>query len=203
MNILLNVPSGNGRVRSQMVKVILYCQTKYNTLCSKTTMYCLLEKHAKGINIFGECKGKGQLQICSEDDVEEIVESWELEVGNTYNRTDAELLLKKKQAANLEKAGFTNIIDRSILINTVNNYAAMLADEATIVISQSCIPKSNTWYAAENSIRGSIATLGVITSTHFINVDKEDDDICAEVKSLPCGTRKMYDMASDYFGIPC
>ena len=121
MNILLNVPSGNGRVRSQMVKVILYCQTKYNTLCSKTTMYCLLEKHAKGINIFGECKGKGQLQICSEDDVEEIVESWELEVGNTYNRTDAELLLKKKQAANLEKAGFTNIINRNISINTVNN----------------------------------------------------------------------------------
>jgi len=62
--------------------------------------------------------------------------------------------LKKKQAANMEKAGFTNIIDRSISINTVNNYAAMLADESTITISQSYIPKSNTQYTAdaENSI---------------------------------------------------
>jgi len=107
-------------------------------------------------------------------------------------------MLKKKQAANMEKAGFTNIIDRSISINTVNNYAAMLADESNIAISQSYIPKSNTRYAAENSIRGSIATLGVIASTHFINDDKEDDDIRAEIKSLPSGTRKMYDMATDY-----
>ncbi len=109
-------------------------------------------------------------------------------------------MLKKKQAANMEKAGFTNIINRSISINTVKNYAAMLADESSIAISQSYIPKSNTWYAAENSIRGSIATLGVIASTHFINFDKEDDDICAEIKTLPSGTCKMYDMAADYFG---
>jgi hypothetical protein len=137
-----------------------------------------LEKHAKVINIFGECKGKGWPQICSEDDVKEIAESWEGEVGKTYNGTDVKLMLKKKQAANLEKARFTNIIDRSISINTVNNYATMLADEATIAISQSYIPKSNTSYAAENSIQGSNGTLGVIASTLFINVDKEDDDIC-------------------------
>jgi hypothetical protein len=113
-----------------------------------------------------------------------------LEVGKTYNRTDVKLMLKKKQAANMEKAGFTNIIHRSISINTVNNYAAMLADESTIAIFQSYIPKSNTWYAAENSIQGSIATLGVMASTHFINVDKEDDDICAKIKSWPSGTCK-------------
>jgi len=108
-------------------------------------------------------------------------------------------MLKKKQAANMEKAGFTNIIDSSKSINTVNIYAAMLADdESTIAISQSYIPKSNTRYAAENSIRSSIATLGVIASTHFINVDKEDDDIRVEIKSLPSGTHKMYDMAAVY-----
>jgi hypothetical protein len=204
VNILSNVLIGDGsvrsRVRSQVVKAILDRQMHYNTPCSKTTIYRLFDKHANGINIFGECKGKGRPQICSDHDVKEIAESWELEVGKTYNRTDVELMLKKKQAATMEKAGFTNIIDRSISINTVNNYAAMLADESTIAISQSYIPKSNTRYAAENSIRGSIATLGVIASTHFINVDKEDDDIRAEIKSLPSGTRKMYDMATDYFG---
>ena len=156
VNILPNVTIGDGCVRScewhQVVKAILDRQMHYNTPCSKTTIYCLFDKHANGINIFGECKGKGRPQICSDHDVKEIAESWELEVGKTYNRTDVELMLKKKQAATMEKAGFTNIIDRSISINTVNNYAAMLADESTIAISQSYIPKSNTRYAAENSI---------------------------------------------------
>ena len=110
-----------------------------------------------------------------------------------------ELMVKKKQTENLERAGFKNIIERSISWNTVNNYTAMLANESTIAISQSYIPKSNTWYAAENSIKGSIATLGVIASIHFITVDKEDEDIRAEVKSLPDATRKMYDMTTDFF----
>jgi hypothetical protein len=45
-------------------------------------------------------------------------------------------MLKKKQAANLEKAGFKNIIERSICVRSVHNYAPMLADDGTIEISQ-------------------------------------------------------------------
>ncbi len=90
VNILSNLAIGDGCVRShvwsQVVKAILDCQMQYNTPSSKTTIYRLFDKHANGINIFGECKGKGWLQICSEDDVKEIAESWELEFGKTYIR---------------------------------------------------------------------------------------------------------------------
>jgi hypothetical protein len=75
-----------------------------------------------------------------------------------------------------------------------------LADEGNIAISQSYISKSNTCYAAENSIQGSIATLGVIAATHFISVEEEDTDICAEMKLLPNSTRKLYDIVTDFFG---
>jgi hypothetical protein len=109
-------------------------------------------------------------------------------------------MLKKKKAANLEKARFKDIIERRICERTANNYAAMLDNEGTIAISQSYIAKSNTQYAAENSIRGSIATLGVIASTHFITFDKENPDVCAELKSLPAATCKLYDMATGFFG---
>jgi hypothetical protein len=61
-------------------------------------------------------------------------------------------MLKTKQAAYLEKAGFKNIIKRSICESTVNIYASMLADEGTIAISQWYIAKSNTQCATENSI---------------------------------------------------
>jgi hypothetical protein len=61
----------------------------------------------------------------------------------------------------------------------VKNYTAMLAKESNIAILQSYISKSNTRYVAENSIYGSIATLGVIATTLFITIDKENDDIRA------------------------
>ena len=80
------------------------------------------------------------------------------------------------------------------------NYSALLADEGNIAISQSYISKSNTRYAAENSIRGSIATLGVIAATHFISVEEEDADIRAEMKTLPKSTRKLYDIVTDFLG---
>ncbi len=70
VNILSNVPIGDGCVRSrerhQVVKAILDRQMHYNTPCSKTTIYRLFDKHAHGINIFGECKGEGRPQICSD-----------------------------------------------------------------------------------------------------------------------------------------
>jgi hypothetical protein len=52
----------------------------------------------------------------------------------------------------------------------------------------------------ENSICGLIATLGVVASTHIITINKENDDIRAEIKSLPAATPKMYDMVTDFFG---
>jgi hypothetical protein len=72
--------------------------------------------------------------------------------------------------------------------------------KAALPLSQSYTSKSNTCYAAENSIRGSIATLGVVAATHFIPVEEENADIRAELKSLPAATRKLYDMATDIIG---
>ncbi len=95
-----------------------------------------------------------------------------------------------------------NIIKTSISDATVRNYSALLADEGNISISHSYTSKSNTWYAAKNSICGSIATLGVIATTHFIAIDKEDEDICAKLKSLPEATCKLYDIVTDIFGTP-
>lgn len=104
------------------------------------------------------------------------------------------------QTEKLEKAGYKNIIEQSICDNTVKNYFALLADEGSFAISQWYISKSNTRYATENSIRGSIATLGVVAATHFIPVEEENADIRAELKSLPSANRKLYNMATDIIG---
>ena len=120
MNITLNVHSDNHRLGFATANAIDDHNKQHNTPCCRRTIYCLLEKHAKGINIFGQCKGTG---------CKEIAQSWELEVGNTCTKLDIKLMLNKKQATNLEKTGLKSIIKRSICENTVTNYASMLADE--------------------------------------------------------------------------
>ncbi len=132
--------------------------------------------------------------------MKQIAQSLEVEVGKTYTGSDVELMIKKTQAENVESDGFKPIIEKSISRWTVKNYTAMLTKESNIAISQSYISKSNTRYAAENSICGLVATLGVIATTHFITIDKENDDIRAEIKLLPAAICKMYDIVTDYFG---
>ena len=100
----------------------------------------------------------------------------------------------------MEKARYKNIIETSICDSTLRNYSALLANEGNIAISQSYTSKSNTRYAAENSIRRSIATLRVVAITHFITVKEEDADICAEMKSMPAATSKLYNRVTDFFG---
>ena len=132
--------------------------------------------------------------------MKQIAESLDGEVGKTYDKSDVNMMIKKVQTEKLEKAGYKNIVINSISDSTLKNYSALLADEGNIAISQSYISKSNTCYAAENSIRGSIATLGVIAATHFISVEEEDTDIRAEMKTLPKSTRKLYDIVTDFLG---
>jgi hypothetical protein len=134
--------------------------------------------------------------------MKQIAKSMEDKVGKTYNKSDVKMMLKKIESEKLETTGYKNIFETSISDSTVRNYSALLADEGNISISHSYTSKSNTRYAAENSIRGSIETLGVIATTHFITVDKEDEDIRAELKSLPEATRKLYDLVTDFFGAP-
>jgi hypothetical protein len=129
-----------------------------------------------------------------------IAESLDEEVGKTYDKSDVKMMIKKIQTEKLKEAGYKNIINKSICDSTLRNYSALLANEGNIAISQLYISKSNSCHAAESSIHGSIATFGVVATTHFISVEEEDADICAEMKLMPESTRKLYDMVIDFFG---
>jgi len=83
--------------------------------------------------------------------MKQSAESLDGEVGKTYDKSDVKVMIKKVQTEKLEKAGYKNIVNKSISDSTLMNYSALLADEGNIAISQSYISKSNTRYAAENS----------------------------------------------------
>ncbi len=63
-------------------------------------------------------------------------------------------------------------------------------------LTQSSIAKTNTWFAAEYSIRDAINNVMLITNTHFIEMD-EDVDVRRELKEVPLETRMLYDLITD------
>jgi hypothetical protein len=200
VNILLKIPVGHFHTCAAMGKAIPAHQKKINVSCSQASFYCLLANHAKGVIVSGEFTGKGQPPICSDTDMKHITQSLDEEIGKTYNKSDVKMIIKKIHSEKLEKARYKTIIETSICNSTLRNYSALLADEGNIAISQSYTTKSNTCYTAKNSIRGSIATLGVVATTHFITVKEDDADICTEMKLMPAATPKLYDMVIDFFG---
>jgi len=159
VTIMSKIPDAG--TRAATLNAIFEHQKRCNVPCSLATIYRLLRNHKKGFIISGDFRGPSQPPICSDSDMKQIAESLHGEVGKTYDKSDVKVMIKKVQTKKLEKAGYKNIIDKSICDQTLRNYSALLADEGNIAISQSYISKSNTRYAAENSIRGSIATLGV------------------------------------------
>ncbi len=157
VNLMSKVPVGH--IRAATAKAIMKHQKQYNVSLSKASIYCLMTNHANVTVISGEFTGKGRPPICSDTDLKLIAKSLEEEVGKTYNKSDVKMTIKKIETEKLERAEYKNIIKMSISDATVRNYSALLADEGNISRSHSYISKSNTWYAAENSIHGSIATL--------------------------------------------
>jgi hypothetical protein len=67
---------------------------------------------------------------------------------------------------------------------TINNYAAGFAMDSAMSLTQTSIRKTNTRYAAENSIVGSICILSLIAATHCIPIPEEDLDVRRELKEV-------------------
>ena len=107
-------------------------QKRYNVPCSLATIYRLLRNHKKGLIISGDFRGPSQPPICSDSDIKQIAELLHGEVGKTYDKSDVKVMIKKVQTKKLEKAGYKNIIDKSICDQALRNYSALLADEGNI-----------------------------------------------------------------------
>jgi hypothetical protein len=131
-----------------------------------------------------------------------IALSCENNQGKSYNRKDVKEMINKKYSEKLDHAGVKDILESSVSDSTVRNYTAMLADQANISISNSTVTKSNTHQTAENSIRGSIATLATIASTHLIPIAKEDIQIRSELRSFPRSTQILINLVCEAWDTP-
>jgi hypothetical protein len=132
VDLMSKVPVGH--IRAETAKAIMAHQKQYNVSLSKASIYCLLANNSNGTVISGEFTGKGRPPKCSDTDMKQIAKSLEEEVGKTYNKSDVKMMIKKIETKKLERAGYKNIIEKSIYDASVRNYSALLADEGNISI---------------------------------------------------------------------
>jgi hypothetical protein len=87
--------------------------------------------------------------------------------------------------------------DHQLKPTTLQNDTAELVMTSKLSLTQSSIAKTNTWFAAELSIRGAISNVMLIANTKCIEIDEEDVDVRRELKEVLLETRMLYDLITD------
>jgi hypothetical protein len=100
----------------------------------------------------------------------------------------------------IEASGFVSLTQPEFSRSSNRNYMALLSNQGNISISTSCLQKTTTRFAAENSLRASISNLALIGSTHFIPISSDNCNLREEIKSLPEPTKMLLNCVSDALG---
>ena len=140
--------------------------------CTTKTLYDLLKKDKEGVAVtsdWSSCKG-GRPRIINKEKKVEIISNMSNAKGRTYGKDEVEGLMEDKMKKMVEDAGHVPLSTVSLSKTTVNNYIAEFAMDPKFSLTQSSIKKTNTRYAAENGIRGSISNLFLVANTHFVPV---------------------------------
>jgi len=100
------------------------------------------------------------------------------ESGRTFGREDINKKIVEHQNKMIFEAGHMALNpDRQLKPTTLHNYAAELAVNSNLSLTQTSISKTNTRFAAEHSIRGAVNNVILVANTHFVEVDDENIDI--------------------------
>jgi hypothetical protein len=119
------------------------------------------------------------------------------ESGRTYGREDINKMIVEHQNKMISEAGHMPLNpDRQLKPTTLQNYAAELAMNSNLSLTQTSISKTNT----RHSIRGVVNNVIFVANTHFVEVDEEDIDIRNELKEVMPETRELYDLITDSRG---
>ncbi|EJK46578.1 hypothetical protein THAOC_34754 [Thalassiosira oceanica] len=190
--------------RAAAMKAIIEHNAKYVEGCSKPTINRLMIAYGekKFDRLTTAWSGKGRPAVLSDKDINGIVESIKGKAGEAFSSKDIEGMMNRKITEHLDQNGIVQLQEKNISPSTVSNYTAMLADQTGISIVNATTRKPNTRYASENSLRGAVALISMVGSTHFIPTKLENDDIRQELKTMPNSTRLLTDMVSIAWGCP-
>ena len=188
---ILSKVDRRSREYTQLKSDILEYQKNVGAPCSERTIVRIMEKHDIGLPIIGEFTTRGKPALCTDADINELVDTFEERTGQVRTAKDVAEILTDLQTDKLQQQGVVDIVKKQPSKTTVRNYFALMTSQGRMSIVESSITKSSIRVASENSWRAAISFSAVVGASHILLRDKWDPDILHDLKHLPKPTVEL------------
>ena len=195
---LESIDETSGRRKKTILEMIRLKYTPYST----SAIYKILRKKKEYKIVANNSWNKaGRPSLLDETSIRRIAEEVQDSPGQAYGKSQLNDIIVHHIKQSIIDSGHVpvNIPDQRSH-GTLNNYIAQIAMMHDVAIVKSSNPKTNTRYAAENSIRGVFSNALLTASTHFVAVPDEDTSIKTSIQSKDEEIQQLYNMVNEYGG---
>jgi len=155
--------------------------------CTSMTIYRIWNAHKNGEEILDtEWSTAGRPRLVGKKILAAVEETFaQNRSGWSYVRKEiCSMIMEEKNKAIQEVGHIPLTVGKAMKLSLQQNCYAELTMWESLALTQTAIAKTNTWVAAEKSIRGSITHLALIVATHFVEINTEDSDVWNHLKQL-------------------
>lgn len=192
LNILEAIDVNSGKRKKAILQMIKLEYVPFK----KTAIYDMLKKRSEGKLVKDtEWGSVGRPPLLDQPTIQAIAKEIQRDKGRAQGRDEINQIIVRHIKRMISDAGQVplNVPDK-LNPTTLNNYIAQLSLAPDLTIVSSSIPKTNTRYAAENSIRGVISNLALIGSTHFYEAKEENEEFQKALREMSAESRLFYDL---------
>ena len=118
-----------------------------------------MEMHEKGLPVLGKFVASGQPALCTNHDIQQLVDDFEEQTGQIQTSKDAAKIMTNLQTMKLQQHYNVDIVQKQTYQSTIWNYFVLMASQEKMSIVQSSIIKSSICVASENSWHAAIILL--------------------------------------------
>lgn len=201
IDIIKSKTNSGSKARTELIERLIHMKL---VPCKRTTIHKYLKESVEGkVIVDSGWKSKGRPHLVTNVRLDQAVDILENASGSTLGTKQIEKFLvdeqkNKKIAAGLMPFNVRDNMSRSSL----NRYTARLALNNRVTIADNTIRKTNTRYAAENSIRAAFNLVLTTAVANFTQVDAEDPVVQNDMNTLPESTSLLYNLVSQASDVP-
>ncbi len=157
VNELRKYEKGSKEISTAMINMI----NMLNVPCGVHTLHCMMTIDAedKPTSVTPWSTLRGRTPIASLEEVQTMAKELDSQSSHGWSSGDISNMLVEIQPQKTNNEGYVPLSTPTVDKKTVRKYTALLAHQSNMSISKSCIMRTATRNAAENSLRGPIATL--------------------------------------------
>jgi hypothetical protein len=163
---------------------------------SRMSVYRMMKHYKEGTFDSENGWGKvGRPPVLTKKDLIQISKDLNKSEGKTIGKKELTKILETKMSEKANKRGNVLLGAKEYSHQTVKNYMSLLTHVPGLSLTHTAIKKTQSRYAAENSVIGSLSFMLVTAATHLIP-GEPDDETKEIMKKASEGSKKMIELTS-------